>query len=164
MKARAVAAGTAFMGTVFVIGPLAMIELNDALGWPRWSLPAGPVIGGGLLLAGFAAVAYCSRLFSSIGRGTPVPLEPPKHMVIEGLYRYSRNPMYVAHAAILLGLFLYRGELPLLLYVGVYLAAMHTWIIRGEEPELRQRFRDEYVAYTQRVPRWIWARRRPLDR
>jgi protein-S-isoprenylcysteine O-methyltransferase Ste14 len=141
-----------------------MIELNDALDWPRWSTAAGCLIGGGLILAGIVAVAYCSRLFSSIGRGTPVPLQPPKHMVIEGLYRYSRNPMYVAHTAILLGLFLYRGELLLLVYVGVYLAGMHTWIVRGEEPELRQRFRDEYVAYTQRVPRWISIRHRPVDR
>jgi protein-S-isoprenylcysteine O-methyltransferase Ste14 len=80
--------------------------------------------------------------------------------VITGLYRHSRNPMYVAHAAYLLGLFLYRGELCLLLYAALYVVAIHTSIVLGEEPELRERFGEEYDRYTQTVPRWLWRRPR----
>ena len=164
MKLRALAAGTTFLGAVFALGPFAMVELNGISGWPRWSSGVGRAAGGGLMFAGIVTVAYCSGLFWRIGAGTPVPVEPPKHMVITGLYRYSRNPMYVAQAAILLGLFFYRGELSLLLYAGTYLAAIHAWIVRGEEPELRQRFGDEYIQYTRRVPRWISIRGRPVRR
>jgi len=104
MKVRGLAAGTTFLGAVFVLGPFAMVELNGILGWTRWSSGVGRAAGCGLMFAGIVTVAYCSGLFWRIGAGTPVPVEPPKHMVITGLYRYSRNPMYVAQAAILLGL------------------------------------------------------------
>ena len=162
MKLRALVVGTFFMGAVFVLAPFAMVQLNGMWDWPRWSSGVGRMAGGGLMLAGLVAVAYCSGLFWRVGAGTPVPVEPPRQMVMSGFYRYSRNPMYVAHAAILLGLFVYRGEISLLLYAGIYLAGIHAWIVWGEEPELRQRFGNEYIQYTQRVPRWISFRRRPV--
>ena len=63
--------------------------------------------------------------------------------------------MYSAHAAILLGLFFYSGELSLLLYAGIYIGVIYTWIVLREEPELQERFGAEYDRYTQRVPRWV---------
>ena len=81
--------------------------------------------------------------------------------MIEGLYRVSRNPMYVAQVAYLLGLFVYRGELALALYAAIYAAVIHTSVVRTEEPELRRRFGEPYVRYTQRVPRWISLRSLP---
>lgn len=70
--------------------------------------------------------------------------------------------MYVAQVAFLFGLFVYRGELALLLYAAIYTGAIHASVVRSEEPELRQRFGEEYVRYTQQVPRWIpiWPRGR----
>ena len=160
MKPASIATGTVFVGTVFVLAPLGAIQLNEAYDWPRWQIPGHSVVGIGLAFAGIAVILYCSGLFSRIGRGTPVPIEPPEHLVITGLYRYSRNPMYVAQLAILLGLFVYRGELALLLYLVIYTGAVRSMVVWREEPELRERFGAEYVRYARRVPRWIarWPR------
>jgi protein-S-isoprenylcysteine O-methyltransferase Ste14 len=152
--------GTVFLGTVFVLAPAGAIELNEAFDWPRWQIPGGRGVGAALIVAGIATVLYCSGLFSRIGRGTPVPIEPPEHLVIAGLYRFSRNPMYVAHVVFLLGLFLYRGEAALLLYAAIYVCGAWAWVVRFEEPGLRRRFGDEYVRYTEQVPRWLPRRRR----
>ncbi len=153
-----------FIGTVFVLAPIGMIELNEACGWPRWQSGIGCLVGGGLVLTGIAVSVYCWNVFSRVGDGTPVPTDPPKQLVVTGLYRYSRNPMYSAHAAILLGLFLYGGELSLLLYAGLYIGVIFTWIVRREEPELRKRFSAEYDRYTQHVPRWVAIWPRATDR
>ena len=160
MKPTSIAAGTAFIGILFVLVPAGAIQLNEACDWPRWQIAGGRVLGSGLVLAGIFVYAYCSGLFSRVGKGTPVPLEPPEHLVIEGLYRFSRNPIYVAQVAYLLGLFFYRGELALALYAAIFAGAIHISVVRTEEPELRQRFGEEYVCYTKEVPRWIsiWPR------
>jgi protein-S-isoprenylcysteine O-methyltransferase Ste14 len=71
--------------------------------------------------------------------------------------------MYSAHAAILLGLFFYSGELSLLLYAGIYIGVIYTWIVLREEPELRKRFGAEYDRYMQRVPRWVTIWPRAMD-
>jgi protein-S-isoprenylcysteine O-methyltransferase Ste14 len=155
-----IAAGAGFIGILFVLLPIGAVELTEAWDWPRWRIVGGRLLGSCLVVAGIVVYAYCSGLFLRVGKGTPVPLEPPAHLVIEGLYRFSRNPMYVAQVAYLLGLFLYCGDLSLALYTVLFAGAIHTSIVRTEEPELRQRFGEEYVRYTQRVPRWIsiWPR------
>jgi protein-S-isoprenylcysteine O-methyltransferase Ste14 len=160
MKPISIVAGSALIGTLFVLVPAGAVQLNEAWNWPRWQIAGGRGLGSCLVLAGIVVYAYCSGLFSRVGKGTPVPLEPPEHLVIEGFYRFSRNPMYVAQVAYLLGLFVYRGELSLALYAAIFAGAIHTSVVRTEEPELRQRFGEEYVRYTQKVPRWlsIWPR------
>ncbi len=163
MKPGSIAMGTVFLGTVFIFAPAGAIQLNGAYGWPRWQVPGGAVVGICIMLAGIAVLLYSSGLFSRVGRGTPVPIEPPEHLVITGLYRYSRNPMYVAQVAVLLGLFLYRGELSLALYAAIWAGAVGSWVVWREEPELRRRFGEEYVRYTQQVPRWIPRRLRGVD-
>jgi protein-S-isoprenylcysteine O-methyltransferase Ste14 len=163
MKPTSAALGTAFLGTFFVLGPIGAIELNEACEWPRWQIPAGRVLGSVLILAGIGVFAYCSGVFTRFGKGTPVPVEPPRHLVIEGLYRFSRNPMYVAQVTFLLGLFVFRGELALVLYAALWAGAIHASVVWREEPELRQRFGEEYVRYTKEVPRWIPIWRRDAD-
>jgi protein-S-isoprenylcysteine O-methyltransferase Ste14 len=112
-------------------------------------------------MAGAVAVwLYCSRLFSRIGKGTPFINEPPKHLVTSGLYSHSRNPIYVAHVAFLLGWFLGSGCVALLPYTGVIIVLLHAFIVRWEEPGLRERFGEDYVRYTQTVPRWLFLRPR----
>jgi protein-S-isoprenylcysteine O-methyltransferase Ste14 len=160
MKPTSIALGAAFLGTLFVLVPFGAIQLNEACEWPRWQIAGGRVVGSVLILAGIGVFAYCSGLFRRVGKGTPVPIEPPGHLVIEGLYRFSRNPMYVAQVVFLLGLFVYRGELALLLYAAFWAVAIHFSVVWREEPELRQRFGEEYVRYTREAPRWIpiWPR------
>lgn len=155
MRFPTIALGTAFLTTVFILGPIAMIDLTHALEWPRWHVPAGRTIGGVLIFSALGIAAYCSRLFTRLGKGTPVPIEPPRHLVVAGLYRYTRNPMYVAHVGVLLGLFFVRGELALVLYTLLYAGLIHAWVVWHEEPRLADRFGDEYHRYTQEVPRWI---------
>ena len=114
---------------------------------------------GALLVLGGAGVAlYCSSLFRRIGLGTPVPIEPPQQLVVSGLYRYSRNPIYVADVAILLGIFLVGGWATQLLYALVVTGLIHALIVLHEEPVLQRRFGEPYARYVQRVPRWLPSR------
>ena len=89
------------------------------------------------------------------GRGTPAPVAAPRHLVVRGPYRWVRNPMYVAVLAIIVGEALILGNTALLAYAAVVALAFHTFVVLYEEPTLRERFGNEYEAYTASVPRWI---------
>lgn len=95
-----------------------------------------------------------------MGRGTLSPVDPPRELVIRGLYRYVRNPMYVGVSLIVLGEAALTRSRALLLYWAVFFAAVNVFVIGYEEPNLRRRFGESYERYTQRVGRWI-PRRRP---
>jgi len=156
--------GGGFLGAVFFVGPVGMIHLNAALGWPEVDGAIARTAGVGLLALGGALALWCWVLFVREGRGTPVPVNPPRHLVRSGPYRLSRNPTYFAYFVMLLGLFLFRGELALLLYAGFYALMIHLWIVRYEEPGLLRRFGPAYLAYMGRVPRWCASSRRPRHR
>ena len=162
MRPSTIAVGATFLGSAFVVGPAVAIWLSRACDWPRWNVPAGSIIGGTLILAALVIAAYCSNLFSRIGQGTPVPVEPPTRLVAAGLYQYSRNPMYVAHVSLLLGLFFVRGDLALLVYACLYAGIIHAWVVWHEEPELLQRFGEGYRRYTKEVPRWLASTHRTV--
>ncbi len=148
------------LAIALVLGPMGMISLNKAWGWPRWQIPLCQVIGGGLMIGAAAVWLHCSHLFSRIGKGTFFATEPPRRLVAAGLYRYSRNPFYVAHVAFLFGWFLLSGCPTILLYTGLAVALIQAVIIWWEEPGLRERFGKEYERYTQTVPRWLFIRSR----
>ena len=95
---------------------------------------------------------------STLGPGHAVPSEPPTSLVVSGLYRFSRNPIYVADLVILVGLFFVEGHLALLAYVGIFFVALRAAIVWWEEPVLRGRFGAEYEEYLRRVPRWLGPR------
>lgn len=152
--------GTTFVAVVFFLLPAWMVELNRAWAWPRWGSPLGRVLGAVLIAGGLGVALHCSRLFSRVGEGTPIPIEPPKHLVLSGLYRYSRNPIYVADVAILLGVFLYLGHAALLLYAVAVALVLQAVIVWWEEPVLCRRFGEAYVRYTRAVPRWLLLRPR----
>lgn len=147
--------GAVFIALVFVAGPQAMMELNEELGWPRWQSGAGRAVGGLLVALGAGLALYCSGVFLILGRGTPVPIDPPVQLVASGVYRFSRNPIYVAYVAVLLGLFLIFGSLALLAYAVLCAAVIQVLIVAWEEPVLRRRFGEEYERYTRQVRRWI---------
>jgi len=149
------AMGAIFAWLVFFEGPAEAMRLNQSWGWPRWSGSLGRLLGGAFILLGVTAFVYSSGLFARIGKGTPVPAEPPKRLVSSGLFRYSRNPIYVAYAAVLVGEFLWFGHAALLGYIALYFLAVQAVILWWEEPVLRRRFGEDYAAYTQRVRRWL---------
>ena len=109
-------------------------------------------IGGGLL-------ATCIWEFARSGRGTLAPVDPPRELVVRGLYRYVRNPMYLSVTVIVLGEFLLTGSRALLVYWAIWFFVVNVWVIAYEEPTLRRRFGASYERYTQEVGRWLPSRR-----
>lgn len=144
-----------FVWLVFVLVPDAAIDLNEDLGWPRFESAVARAVGIALIAAGVGVSFHCVSVFARTGLGTPVPSAPPKHLVERGLYRRSRHPMYVAYAAILLGVFLYFGHFMLLAYLVLYFLIAQAVIVWWEEPVLRKRFGDAYDDYVRRVRRWL---------
>jgi protein-S-isoprenylcysteine O-methyltransferase Ste14 len=115
------------------------------------------------LTFGTGCLVWCVRDFLVSGRGTLAPWDPPRHLVVVGLYRFVRNPMYLAVLAIVLGWSLYFGSLGLALYLAILGVGFHLRIVLHEEPWLRQRFGPEAARYLSDVPRWL-PRLRPIAR
>jgi protein-S-isoprenylcysteine O-methyltransferase Ste14 len=121
------------------------------LGDPRFGFAAGAL----LLLFGGAALLECFFRFAWHGLGTPAPIAPTRRLVVSGLYRHVRNPMYVAVAALVLGQALLFGNEQLLLYAGAVWLSFHLFVLAYEEPTLRRQFPADYEAFVRAVPRWI---------
>jgi protein-S-isoprenylcysteine O-methyltransferase Ste14 len=96
------------------------------------------------------------------GVGTPAPIAPTERLVIGGLYRYVRNPMYLAVGAIIVGQALLLGQLIPLAYAGAFFAAVGAFVRWYEEPTLLRQFGEQYEAYRRAVPGW-WPRRKPWE-
>ena len=111
----------------------------------------------GLLCIGAGALllAICIWEFARSGRGTLSPVDPPRHLVVKGLYRYIRNPMYLSVTLIVLGEFLLTWSSGLLVYWAVWFAGVNLFVLGYEEPSLRQRFGAEYDRYRKEVGRWV---------
>jgi protein-S-isoprenylcysteine O-methyltransferase Ste14 len=120
------------------------------------------VLGGVLLVAGLIALVGAFVRFVVEGFGTPAPVAAPEHLVVGGVYRYVRNPMYVAVLAAIVGQSLLLGRLGLLLYAGVTWVAVAAFVRLYEEPTLTRRFGADYEAYRRAVPAW-WPRLRPWE-
>jgi protein-S-isoprenylcysteine O-methyltransferase Ste14 len=118
------------------------------------------VLGGILLLAGLIALVRAFVRFVVEGLGTPAPVAAPEHLVVGGVYRYVRNPMYVAVLAAIVGQALLLGRLGLLLYAGAAWLLVAAFVRWYEEPTLTRRFGADYEAYRLAVPAW-WPRLRP---
>jgi len=156
-RVRAIVGSAVF----FVIAPGGVAGLVP---WwiSRWRMEA-PLLGtsavrvaGVLLIAGGLAVLLDSfARFALQGEGTPAPVAPPRHLVVSGLFRYVRNPIYVADVAIILGQALLFGSVRTLLYGGVVWVGCHLFVRAYEEPTLRNRFGREYEEFYANVPRWI---------
>jgi protein-S-isoprenylcysteine O-methyltransferase Ste14 len=120
------------------------------------------VVGVVLLVVGAVVLVQAFVRFVVEGVGTPAPVAPTERLVVGGLYRYVRNPMYVAVVAAILGQALLLDQPVLLLWAAVAGAAMAAFVHGYEEPALAQRFGAQYDAYRRAVPAW-WPRRRPWD-
>lgn len=118
-------------------------------------------IGLASIAVGVALLAACIWEFATRGRGTLSPLDPPRHLVVRGLYRYVRNPMYLSVTAIVLGEVLLTGSMPLLVYWIVWFITANLFVLLYEEPTLRSQFGTSYDDYCRSVGRWLprwWAR------
>ncbi|MEU3791218.1 isoprenylcysteine carboxylmethyltransferase family protein [Streptomyces fructofermentans] len=158
-RSRAAVGSSVFMA--LVPGTVAGVVPWWVTGWQAgdWWLPVR-LLGGVVLLAGAAVLVHAFTRFVVEGLGTPAPIAPTEHLVVGGLYRHMRNPMYVAVTAATVGQALLLGR-PILLAYGL-LAAMVMWAFARwyEEPRLRRTFGAEYETYRRAVPGW-WPRLRP---
>jgi protein-S-isoprenylcysteine O-methyltransferase Ste14 len=111
-----------------------------------------------LVAAGAAVLLHAFARFVAEGLGTPAPVAPTERLVVGGLYRYVRNPMYLAVGATIVGQALILGQPALLLYALAFGAAVWTFVRVYEEPTLARRYGAEYAAYRRAVPGW-WPRR-----
>jgi protein-S-isoprenylcysteine O-methyltransferase Ste14 len=116
-----------------------------------------PLQAAGTLLIAFGLPVLLDSFarFALQGLGTPAPVLPPQRLVISGLYRRVRNPMYVAVVSIILGQSLLFGSLQLFEYCAVVWVFFHLFVLAYEEPALRAKFGNDYDRFRANVPRWI---------
>lgn len=136
-------------GSVGVLGPQGLKHGGSTL----------PLVLRGLglaaFLAGVAIYLWCAWDFATKGWGTPAPIDAPRRLVVGGLYRFTRNPMYLGVSAMILGQAIYYGSLSILVYLLVIVPAFHMFVRCYEEPTLGRRFGRPYRDYCREVPRWL---------
>ena len=147
----------------FTIFMITLPRLSNWLLPSRVPLPFWPraVAGAVLFVGGLALWAVCVDAFVRRGRGTPFPLEAPRQLVTTGPFAVVRNPLIAADAAVVWGVALFLSSLGVLLYATLFTLYWNYIVVRVEEPELRDRFGEQYEAYCRRVPRWFpttWTR------
>jgi protein-S-isoprenylcysteine O-methyltransferase Ste14 len=140
-------------GTVTILLPW-LITGWEAAETPAWWWPLR-VLGWVLIVAAAPVLLAAFARFALNGLGTPAPVAPTRHLVVQGLYRHVRNPMYVAVITILAGECLILARLELVLYTVLASAAMVLFVRGYEEPVLERTYGDEYRAYREAVPGWV---------
>lgn len=138
-------------GAVTVYVPLLILGQNpypEIWGMLQWlALP--------LALAGAVILFYCIATFGFVGRGTLSPLDAPRRLVVRGLYRYVRNPMYCGVLLILVAEAAFFESVALLVYTGAWLVLVNLAIVFYEEPSLQRQFGESYNEYSRTVRRWL---------
>jgi protein-S-isoprenylcysteine O-methyltransferase Ste14 len=144
---------------VIVVVPLIILSRTDSLNL-GWSLPFPAnwlplTLGGTLIPLGLVLMVKTITLFAAIGQGTLAPWMPTRRLVVRGVYCHVRNPMISGALCILLGEAVICGSLALCYWFGFFALLNALYIPLFEEPQLAQRFGDDYALYAQNVPRWI---------
>lgn len=161
-RAKAAAGTSLFLalapGTVAGLVPWLLTRWSAAD--PPWPAVARAV-GGAVLVLSAALILSAFARFVREGVGTPAPAAPTERLVVGGLYRFVRNPMYLAVSGAILGQALLLGRPVLLVYGALITAVNATFVRLYEEPTLRRQFGADYDAYRRAVPGWLPRRRRP---
>ena len=125
-------------------------------GWDAhaWPLPVR-VVGVVLIAIGLPVLVHAFVRFVLEGAGTPAPVAPTERLVVGGLYRYVRNPMYLAVTSVIVGQALLLGRPVLLVWAAAVLTACWSFVHWYEEPALERRFGEDYVRYRSEVPGWM---------
>jgi len=139
-------------GTVLVVTGLDTFDLWQSLPATRFVLP---VLGMLLICLGLVLMVATIRLFITVGKGTLAPWNPTQKLVVQGVYRYVRNPMISGVMFVLVGEVVLAASLPLFIWFAVFVVVNLIYIPLVEEPGLVKRFGEDYLAYKQNVRRWI---------
>ena len=159
MKKTTAAAGSALF---FALAPGVVAGV---IPWwiTRWEVRQPPygaplrIVGVALLAAGVVVLVHAFGRFVVEGAGTPAPIAPTERLVVGGLYRYVRNPMYLAVLAAVIGQALVLGQPALFVYAALLFGIVAAFVRWYEEPVLQRRYGEEYEAYKRAVPAW-WPR------
>jgi protein-S-isoprenylcysteine O-methyltransferase Ste14 len=147
-------------GTVAVLIPYLIVSRGGAsIAGPWTPLHLLSLV---TMAVGAAILVRCIWDFAAKGRGTLAPIDPPKQLVVQGLYRYVRNPMYLGVLLLLLGQSAFFQSVALLQYTLAWFIVVNLIVVFYEEPSLRRRFGDSYERYFLSVHRWLPTR--PADR
>lgn len=136
-------------GTVGVYVPQALKHGGSSLPEPVRYLGLALVVCGALIYL------WCAWDFVSKGLGTPAPIDAPRVLVVKGLYRFTRNPMYAGVASVIFGQALFYGSQRVAMYGCFVVIAFHLFVLFYEEPTLRRLFGAQYEDYCSHVPRWL---------
>ena len=163
MKSKTSETISAFFGTLgflFVLLPIFLILIPyHIVSSPNhiliFDIGAFRYFGLGPIAIGVAIYLWCSYSFVFFGKGTPIHAMPPKELVVRGLYRFVRNPMYIAGCLVLAGEALLFQSKELLIYLLVMFGIFNIFILAIEERELSNTFGESYQRYRKSVRRWI---------
>jgi protein-S-isoprenylcysteine O-methyltransferase Ste14 len=143
-------------GTVTVLIPYLIVSGQGERIPQPWDLLQ--VVGLIAALLGSTILLRCIWEFMVTGRGTLAPIDPPTELVVRGLYRYVRNPMYLGALTLLLGEAALFESSAVLVYAVAWFAIVNLIVLFHEEPVLRRRFGDSYHRYVRSVNRWVPTR------
>jgi len=140
-------------GTVTVLIPYLILSgRGERIAQPWAVLQVLGLVG---MAVGATILLRCIWEFMATGRGTLAPIDPPKELVVRGLYRYVRNPMYLGAFILLLGEAAFFESFPVLLYAVAWFMTINLIVLLYDEPVLRRRFGDSYERYAAAVHRWV---------
>lgn len=148
---RTLLVGTVFLSIWLYWLPLWFARLEGVTLAPRnaWAWP--------IFALGCGLSFWCAMEFALRGRGTPAPFDPPRRLVITGLYRWVRNPMYLGMAVMLIGETLLLPQIwrEMAVMIAILSVVVAVLVVKKEEPDLRRLFGADYQEYCRQVPRWI---------
>ena len=147
---------------IFLVIAPGTLAIYIPYAWTRWHFQPAllgyswlRVLGTLFIIVGFPVLVDSFLRFAIHGLGTPAPIAPPQRLVVTGLYRYVRNPMYVAVLLLIFGQGLLFASVPLLEYGIVVWLGFFAFVLFYEEPALRAEFGNEYRDFCAHVPRWL---------
>jgi protein-S-isoprenylcysteine O-methyltransferase Ste14 len=142
--------------TVLVPGTVAVYVPYRIAGsaWPI-EVSARGVLGVLMFVCGALIYLSCAWHFAFTGRGTPAPIDPPKVLIVRGLNRYARNPMYIGVLMMISGQVAFFASRQVLYYGAFFFVAANLFVMLYEEPHLRKQFGASYEEYVRTVPRWV---------
>lgn len=144
-----------FVAPFTIAGVIPWLITDWQVRYPAFANPAAQAAGAAIAALGTLFLVDSFARFALTGLGTPAPVFPTKHLVVNGLYRYVRNPMYVGVVAAILGQALIFASPGLLIYAVIIWVAFNIFVAGYEEPTLRETFGDEYDEFCRNVRRWI---------